>query len=796
MASVSTTNKINAASTVRGYGGLASGLDRDSLIEGMTAATRAKIAKQSKTRQTTLWKQEAYQSVSSKLVEFSKKYMSYTTPATNLASTSLWASSNITTNGANSKYVSVTGSSSLSNSLSIVGVKEMAQDAYMVTNGTVSDSVLSTGDIKFETKDVSNLEGEYLTFKYGGKTFKVTMQTGYDKDEKPYDYSSPAKAADSINRSLAQISIGDNKTLASVINVTTYVSGDATKLDMKLVEENAASNQIWLENGSGSALKALGFKDISNDSADVREIKKTGFSETVKGYDQELTTPKTFMDRTKGKNISFTYNGVTKSVKLGENTTIDDLAKDLKNKLAQQFGNGRIDVSAEGGKLNFRTTITGEFNDNGTPKVDTTSVLSISSADTGILGTNGELGVKAGESNRLNLESSIQESGLKGLADLNTNESFKDGKMELVINKDTNTAITVYETDSIKTIMNKINSSDAGVKVSYLSGSDKFMFESTVAGASGKISLSDTAKTLFSDNIEGNKGFKEEEGKDAKISVKYGNGEPQDLVRGSNSFNLEGLNITINGKFDGSADPVTLTSKTNSDKIVSTITDMIKDYNEIIQLVSDQSSKKPNRDYSPLTDEQKESMSEDQIKKWEDKAKVGVLFNDTELRSLSDSLRFVFDAGSDEKAKLSSYGISTSSDYTEKGKLVFDETKFRAALETNAEDIKKLFTKKADTSTGERDGFMAKLTSITNKFASTSGAVKGILIEKAGSTYAPTSVTTNSLQKSIDSIDVYIKKLQAQLKTETDRYVKQFTNLENVIAQMNSQSSTLSSFGS
>ena len=222
---------------------------------------------------------------------------------------------------------------------------------------------------------------------------------------------------------------------------------------------------------------------------------------------------------------------------------------------------------------------------------------------------------------------------------------------------------------------------------------------------------------------------------------------------------------------------------------------MIKDFNEIVQLVNDQVSTKPNRDYSPLTDEQKENMSEDQIKKWEDKAKEGILFNDTDLRSLSDSLRFIFDAGSDDKALLSSYGISTSSDYSDKGKLVIDETKLRAALEKNPEDIKKLFTKKADTSTGETDGFMAKLTNVTNKYASTTGATKGILIEKAGSTYAPTSVLSNSLQKSVDSIDTYIKKLQAQLKTETDRYVKQFTNLENVISQMNSQSSWLSSFG-
>lgn len=782
MASVSTTNKINAASTVRGFGGLASGLDRDSLIEGMTAATRAKIAKQSKSKQTTLWKQEAYQSVSSKLIEFSKKYMSYTNPATNLASASLWASSSITTNGENSKYVSVTGSSSISSSLSIVGVKALAQNASKITNGTVSNQTLSSGEIDTTDKPVSNLEGEYLTFKYGSKTYSVTLQTGNDSEGNPYKYSDAGEAAASINKSLKQVSIGNGKTLGEVIQFST----DGSKLDMNLTKDSAKDNRILLEGGSEPALKALGFKDISKVSEADRTIEepesKTGFSNTIKSYTQELNTlPKTFMERTEGKSISFSYNGVTKSIKLGSNADITAMKTDLNTKLAKQFGAGRIEVSVVDKKLVFRTTIAGTEKKDEPADNDNTSVLAITSGDKGILR---ELGVVAGESNRLNLESSIEDSGLKGITNL-----IKKGELELVIN--TTTKITVNKADSIQTIMNKINSSDAGVKVSYLSGSDKFTFESTVAGASGKVDLEGEAAVLFSDS----EGFQDKAGKDAIISVKYGNGTPQDLSRSSNSFYLEGLNITVNGEFDGTADPVTLTAKTNSDKIISTVSDMINDFNEIIQLVSDQSSKKPNREYSPLTDEQKESMSEDQIKKWEDKAKVGVLFNDTDLRSLSDSLRFVFDAGSEEKAMLSNFGISTSIDYTEKGKLVFNETKFRAALEKNPEDIKKLFIKKADTSTGENDGFMAKLTSITNKFAGGTGAVKGILIEKAGSIRVPTSVTSNTLQKSIDSIDVYIKKLQSQLKTETDRYVKQFTNLENVIAQMNSQSSTIGSFG-
>jgi len=90
---------------------------------------------------------------------------------------------------------------------------------------------------------------------------------------------------------------------------------------------------------------------------------------------------------------------------------------------------------------------------------------------------------------------------------------------------------------------------------------------------------------------------------------------------------------------------------------------------------------------------------------------------------------------------------------------------------------------------------MSRLTTITDNYASTKGAVKGSLIEKAGSTYAPTSILSNTIKNSIDGIDSIIERLQSQLKTETDRYVKQFTSLETLISQMNSQSSWLSSVG-
>lgn len=949
MASIA--NSTNSVSSIRGYGGLVSGLDRDSLIQGMTSATRAKIAKQQKQVQTYLWKQEAYRSVSSKLVEFSQKYTSYANQSTNISSPSFWAKSSITALGENSKYISVSGSSSLADSMSIVGVKQTAKDASMSTNGVASDQSLTTGVINLGEEPVSNLEGQSLTFKYGSKTYNISLSSGTAKDGFTYDYSNGAKAQESITRALKNVSIGNGMTLADVIEVNAFNPSDpgqelskddpqGTDFKLNFKSKDKAGNDIWLAGGSEAALNALGLSDFNSLTDDQKKISPEGLSPDLSSRNQSFFESKTFAQRVADKNISFTYNGTTKSIQFGSEdmlsgADLDTIAADLEKKLGKAFGDGRIKVSAEKGKLEFQTM------NPATNKVDNSSILSISSADTGVIGKTGALKVEYGESNRLNLSSSLINSGLKGIesgigsklenyetayfsgsikamelieklgskvtdgTDVDTlkqlissnysqlSDTVLSGVYEAIdhfktegatnvgeLNEAMNTYVserelklTINGTDikgltynsTINDIINKVNSSDAGVTMSYMVNADKFTIVSTAGGAAGRIDFrvnpddpndSDTgdAKLLFGTKDED---YTITEGQDAIIGVKYaGSDDVVELIRGNNSFNLDGLNITVNGTFgynyekddsngsyvktdDGSylkvddtkarynedgvkaddgeyvmagdgklvkasngfyslADtpPVTFNAKTDSDKIVTAISDMIKDYNEIIKLVNDEITTKPNRSYEPLTDEQKEQMTEDQIKKWEEKAKAGMLFNDSDLRGISDSLRFIFESGSSDKAMLESFGISTSSNYGDNGKLVFDETKFRAALESNPEDLQKLFTKTADSATGEKGGVMARITSVTDKYASTTSATKGILIEKAGSIYAPTSILNNYLQKSVDSINDYITRLQGQLKTETDRYVKQFTSLESLISQMNSQSSWLSSFGS
>ena len=402
-----------------------------------------------------------------------------------------------------------------------------------------------------------------------------------------------------------------------------------------------------------------------------------------------------------------------------------------------------------------------------------------------------------GESNRVNMEAKISESGLI---------TFKEGTtFPATITINGVDDIKVEESDTVRTLMDKINNSDAGVEVNYQNSSDKFVFTSKKDGASGKISVGGDFENIFGTS------FNKTDGQDAIVAVKYaGSDKEVESVRDSNSFKIDGMTISVNGEFgykagaggklelDKTSDPVTFDAKVDEDKIVETIKKMVEEYNEIIELVGKETGTKPNRDYEPLTSAQKAEMSESEIEAWEEKAKEGLLFNDNDLKGLSNSLRFVVSTA--DQAALKKLGITTSSTASDNGKLSFDESAFRAALKTDPEGIREMFTKERTVdengvATGV-NGIAVNMKSAFDKYAKTLGEPKGILIERAGSIKSPASITQNSLYKQIEQIDERISDLQDLLEMEQDRYIRQFTALESVIAQMNSQSGWLSQFGS
>ena len=826
MASVSSTGSSysSLSSQIRGYGGLASGLDRDTLIEQMTSGTRAKIAKQKQEQTKISWKQEAMRDITSKIYNFTSNYASYSS-ANNLMSSNLFSRNQVTAVGENSKYISVSGTAASAENMSIARVKQLASNASLTT-GKVTDQLLKTkamgladdGTLSKKT-DVSTIAGDAIYIKYGNQNYTVKLA---DTDE--YNYLDPQEAMKAINEQLSKINIGsgtDAQTLGDVLKVE--MDGDKVKFTVD--ESKAHGNTVKLAGGTGDVLKDLGFLKSGQDFDELKDEEKTITGKGLTGsQDAKLTEEKTLAQRLSNARITFSYNGQSKTIELDKFTdksTMENVQKDLQDKLNTAFGKGRVQVIAEKdvdgkytGELSFKTvrpkeTVAGEV------KADESSVLSVVGGS-GVLGANGVFGIQAGTSNRVNMSANLANAGFsENTANEIKRHEQEEGKYLLKINGKEVEGITKDST--IKEIVEKINSTEGiGVSVAYQEMSNRFVIKATENGTSGEIKFDDDedniAKYLFGEpNAASGSGIPKAtytEGKDAVLMVKYpGSDEEIEITRGSNTFSLDGLDVTLKGTFgykedgtvDSAAEAVTFNADVDTDKAIEAVKGMIDSYNEILSLVNSHVSTKPARDsshnkYEPLTDEQKAEMSESQIEMWEEKAKQGILFADSDLRMMANNLRTIINSGN--STALSSMGITVSSNYADNGKLVFDEAKFKTALQKDPEAVKQAFTKavsKDENGNTQQGGLMVTMKGIMDKYGSMTGSTKGILVERAGSIHAPTTITGNSYQKQLDRLDDYISQLQNKLKTETDRYISQFTSLETLISQMNSQSSYLSS---
>lgn len=821
----------STSTSIRGYGGLASGLDRDTLIEGMTSGTTSKITQQQKKQQQLEWKQAAIQSITSKLLDFSNKYTSWSS-STNLFSSMLWGRNKITTTGTNSKFVSVSGSGASAEGVTIMGVKQLAQKAKWSTETGVSNQTLSTTknvDIT-ETYDIPQLPGKELEFKLGNgadaKTYTLTLKESEKLDDgtvETYDYSTPEKALEAINKQLGRVEVTGPDGKAE--KLSKYVSIDIDGGGKFTLTGNGHSNNFELT--GGSALQYLGF------GKDFKHVFGAGTG-TVTATDKaedNLIDHVSFARLMDGKKLTFSYNGKTAEISMLSREKIEELTKDMdkddsesvkettqnvfnelqksiQEQLDDAFGKGRVKVNDVNVGLDANNKITGANLSFKTVKPDgtddKTSTLKIVSGNADVKYV---LGVQDGMSNRVNMSDK-----LKDKLTFSQTETTEDAEGNSISRKYTtltinDAVIKVYEDDTMGSLMERINNTkEARVKISYQEAADKFTFTSTEEGASGTVKLRGPAKTLF--GLEGNE-YVNESGQDAIVAVKYaGSDEAVELTRGSNSFTVDGLTINVKGKFgydengalieDDPDTVVEIDAQVDSDSIVDAVKSMIEEYNSIIELVNKEVKTKPDRDYEPLTSEQKKELSEDEIEAWEKKAKEGLLYADSDIRSLTSDLRFIIDGGIAQE--LAEMGISTSSSYSDNGKINFDESKFRAALSSNPERVQELFAESSVKNTngnGYSKGIGANLKSVLDKYVNTTGAMtsKGILIRKAGHESSPMSVTENTMYSQLKDIKERIASLQERLETERDRYIKQFTSLETLISQMNNQSSWLSQFG-
>ena len=263
--------------------------------------------------------------------------------------------------------------------------------------------------------------------------------------------------------------------------------------------------------------------------------------------------------------------------------------------------------------------------------------------------------------------------------------------------------LNITSTDTLESVISKINS-NSNVNVFYDEETQKFSIAAKNTGSVG-ITEGESAiqltGSLFTDVMQlDDNSFDVKaanRGSDGKNAILTYNG--LEIVRSSNSFIINGVKLTIKEKTETA---VTYSSTPDVDTIYDTIKKFVDSYNGLIANISDKIDEKKNKDYPPLTDAQREALSEDEIEKWDKQAKKGTLRKDSSLSSLLTKMRSsIYSSVSDTSfGNLAKIGISTTSNYLEGGKLEIDEEKLRTAIEEDPNGIYNLFMADGETMVG------------------------------------------------------------------------------------------------
>ncbi len=846
MASVSSTRSSSASSiygTRNVISGLASGMDTESMIENAISAYKNKISGLNQQRTKLGWQQEAYRDIITKMAGLSSKYTSYTS-GTNLMSSSFFNQAvRAVANGANASKVAASGRGS--SDVAINGVRQLATAATYklngskLTGGTSGDYASAVGSSGFSLDEMTI------------SSFSGTMSLNYGKDQvlsfrfsESDVFNSIEELAENMQKQLENQSIslssGGSKKASEMLTVEVDKVNNTISFKDKAnnkVYISSASNSIKnvfdLETGEGNMSFRVADEDLTTQVSGVDYLSRSPVSITLDGVTKNVNMPTVndILDNLDWSKVSGGENG--------------DTAKKLREKIL----NGEDISSAKNRQLRddaYIKALQANIDDKFGKLADGSSKLRVSDAmkDEKKLSEDGavrgvQLKFEAGQKGSTfavtsDKGKSMGFGGTQLTSYLNTNKTLKDllGEeglkgLETGVDKDGNTTYGLEingvkigeftEKTELSTIISRINSNkDAGVNISYSKLTNEFTFTAKETGVAGNIQFSDKGLggKLFGGAEQISKG------QDAIFTATI-DGTEMELTRSSNIVDFDGLSVTLKGEFgykqkmdadgkpvldekgnpvytdelDRTAEAITFTSSADADKIVDAIKAFVNDYNEMVTKIKETYSTMPMQKtngayYEPLTEEDKEGMSESAIKSWEEKAKAGILFGDRDLSSLYSRLTSAVSMYGQDGADLKAAGITVS--YSEGlSTLSFDEKTLRETLDSDPDRVRDIFTKSKD-SGAATNGLMAAIKDPLEVFGGTTGATKGTLVEKAGSPLAPTSIYQNYIQKQLNNLDTQIKKWQDKMSDQVDYYTSQFSKLEQLIAQMNSQSSALS----
>lgn len=780
-----------ASNTMR-LSGINSGFDTEAMIQQMMSAYQMKIDTQSKKLQTLQWKQEQYRDITSKLTTFKNKYFDILKRDTYLMSPTSFTkmTTNVTTKSGKESGLKVTASSGAAAGTHTLKVSQTA------TSATTKGGQVAPQNFKLDVeKAMNDSKLDETTGKYNfsldvkvGNVAKTVEFSGSNKDELLASLNYELEDAFGTTSSgsafiSAELKDGEFafKTSGNATATVTERTGNfgmgkpaaRVAIDPAAALTGTSSISVTVPNFySGEAVtKNIEFATVSNTYFDARDT-NSDINEAFLSLKKAAFAKKNNVD----------VNAVTEKM-MNENKFIYssvDAAHDLNSQTLTQALNGAFAFEQGISFAIDGSSMTAQYMQDGSAAEFTMT----STCDA-------TFGLKKGSATSY-IEESTKLSDL-GIA---TTAHFDDGDFYTMnIN---GKEIKVGENATIKDLMNAVNKSGAGVTMSYSKLEGAFTLTANDKGNGGDIRIADDDPLAQALKLTAGAGASHTEGRNAVINI-----DGVEVEHNDNVYEMDGVKFDFSDVDPTEGETITVNVGKDTDSVVENIRSFVEDYNKLIDEIAaytytSRPTDSKNNFYDPLTDEDKEDMSEKEIEKWEEAAKKGLLYHDSTVMSVMNKIRtaligsVTLEDGS--KFGLYSMGVKTASFLTGSaedarlGKLTLDEDALRKALDEKPDAVIKLFT-------DPDEGVMAKTKNAIESAVKegTKTENSGTLIRKAG-TEKGTSAKTNAIYKEMERINKRIEKLQTTYDKKEEYWWKVFTNLEKMQAQFNSQQSYISQF--
>ena len=718
--------------------GMVSGMDTDTLVSALVSSYSVKKDNLVKAQTKLSWKQEKWKAMNTSIYSFYSG---------KLSSARLSSSYNLKTASiSNSAYAKVTAGSNAVNGTQTLKINKLAKTGYL-TGGILKDASGNKADVKGSTK-LSEIEGlkdltsGSVSVAVDGKTTNIELSADMTVNQ----FTTALKSA-GLNASFDDnnqrffissktsgeshdfsITANDSDGLKTLDALKIFTTDKTTKAEYK---KWAAYADIDESTEEGQKL-AEEFAKIKEDAYNAAKI---SYSDTAKSHLDKYNQYKKAIDE-----FEKVYVDEDDKDKAAIDVATDKL-EELNKQLEDTYGSYRKEVTEDDGTVTITYDTEAMKND-------------------GLLDTYNTL-----TKNISTLEGNIKR--------YNENKDVLSKEAEYVEFDDNGNAKQAAEgSTAYDKIVSDVDAANDELK-------KKIDAQYNQKAAAGKVILANIENKKL-----GNSGDAVRvEGSDSEIEL---NGAT--FTSNTNNFSVNGL--TIQATALTGTEGVTITTDTDVDGIYNSIKSFFKEYNELIKNIDTAYNADSSKGYEPLTDDEKEAMSDTEIEKWETKIKDSLLRKDATLGNLSSAMKsnmqstFVINGKS---YSLASFGISTSGYFAsatnEKGVFHIDGDADDSSTSGNEDKLRAAIAADPDT-------VISFFSQLSTKVYNDLG--KRMATSSTSSAY--TIYNDKEMKTQYSEYNTKISDQEEKISTWEDYYYKKFSSMESALAKLNSQQSSISSY--